>query len=193
MVLEEKRPWWGGRTSNPVGAARRSQVGSTPILFRHFPEVRPVPALAETFLSRLADDAAAGDRAEAELRREFGERLAQVERERVFANRRLHLMRCLAAAVEGAEDDAAALAAGDRVIEAEFGLSRASEAHGVIMDRFRPVADAVDTLLNCEAEPDHAAVLGALASFEQWYEAHTGKPFLALYDVYRAQTPVVDF
>ena len=36
MTLEEKRPRWGGRTSNPVRVARRLFVGSTPTLFRHF-------------------------------------------------------------------------------------------------------------------------------------------------------------
>ena len=152
-----------------------------------------MPALAETYLTRLAGAASDSDRAEADLRREFGERLAVVERERVFANRRLHLMRALSAAVEGADDDAAAHAASDRVLNEEFGLGRGSEAHAAIMDRFRIVADTVDELLNCEGEPDHAGVIAALASFESWYEGHTGKPFMALYDVYRTQTPVVDF
>ena len=32
--LEGKRPWWGGRSSKPVGAVHRSRVGSTPIPFR---------------------------------------------------------------------------------------------------------------------------------------------------------------
>ena len=32
---EESRSRWGDRTSNPGGAVRRSQVGSTPILLRH--------------------------------------------------------------------------------------------------------------------------------------------------------------
>lgn len=36
-MKEEKRPWWGGRASNPVGGAMRCRVGSTPILFRQFP------------------------------------------------------------------------------------------------------------------------------------------------------------
>ena len=36
-ATEENRPWWGVRTSNPGGAARLSQVGSTPILFRQHP------------------------------------------------------------------------------------------------------------------------------------------------------------
>lgn len=49
---EETRLRWGGRTSNPVGAARRLQVGSTPILFRH--RTRPediTPAGADVLLS----------------------------------------------------------------------------------------------------------------------------------------------
>jgi hypothetical protein len=39
-TLEENRPWWGARTSNPCGAASLSQVGSTPTLFRQH---RPGP------------------------------------------------------------------------------------------------------------------------------------------------------
>src|SRR5271165_1432672 len=39
-TLEESRSRWGDRTSNPGGAVRRSQVGSTPILLRHFPRHR---------------------------------------------------------------------------------------------------------------------------------------------------------
>ena len=39
-ALEEKRPRWGVRTSNPGGAASRSLVGSTPTLFRHPPGAR---------------------------------------------------------------------------------------------------------------------------------------------------------
>src|SRR5215468_6220775 len=35
--MEENRPWWGARTSNPSGAVRLSQVGSTPTLFRQRP------------------------------------------------------------------------------------------------------------------------------------------------------------
>lgn len=35
-TLEENRPWWGVRTSNPSEAASLSLVGSTPALFRQF-------------------------------------------------------------------------------------------------------------------------------------------------------------
>src|SRR5580698_3994227 len=38
--MEENRPRWGVRTSNPYGAASLSQVGSTPTLFRQPPGPR---------------------------------------------------------------------------------------------------------------------------------------------------------
>lgn len=34
LPLEEDRPRWGGRSSKPVEAVRRSRAGSTPVLFR---------------------------------------------------------------------------------------------------------------------------------------------------------------
>src|SRR5690606_27590783 len=38
--MEGKRARWRGRASNPVGGVSRSQAGSTPVAFRHFP---PMP------------------------------------------------------------------------------------------------------------------------------------------------------
>ncbi len=37
MNMEEKRPWWGGWASNPVGGAMRCRAGSTPAFFRQLP------------------------------------------------------------------------------------------------------------------------------------------------------------
>ncbi len=51
--MEEKRPRWGGRTSNPAGAVSRSLVGSTPTLFRQ--------PLAKTGRSIEADPMTADD------------------------------------------------------------------------------------------------------------------------------------
>jgi hypothetical protein len=36
MTMEEIVPRWGARSSKPGGAVKRSLVGSTPALFRHF-------------------------------------------------------------------------------------------------------------------------------------------------------------
>jgi hypothetical protein len=50
-TLEENRPWWGVRTSNPSEAASLSLVGSTPALFRqlHTERVSMTPACTTDF------------------------------------------------------------------------------------------------------------------------------------------------
>jgi hypothetical protein len=50
-TMEENRPWWGVRTSNPGEAASLSQVGSTPALFRHlqFQSASMAPAFITDF------------------------------------------------------------------------------------------------------------------------------------------------
>lgn len=146
-----------------------------------------------SFLDLIRAEAARCDAAEAECRARFAEELRTLERARVFANRRAALLGALAAAVEGAEDDAAAYAAGERALEEETTLSRAYEAHHPHIEAFRPVIDAIDTLLNCEDEATQQSVLDALAAYEADYKSRTGNDFLALYDVYRPETPVVDF
>ncbi len=148
--------------------------------------------MPDTYLTRLDEAARSAETLETEFRQSYASRLAALERDRVFAFRRLNLLRALSAAIEGADDEKAAIAAGVRVLRDEIGLSEGVEGHKAVIDRFAPVSDAVDTALNCE-EPDHEAVLNALKAFEDWYQARTGQPFLALFDTYVPQTPVVDF
>ncbi len=150
-------------------------------------------ALPETYLTRIAVAAREAENAEAEFRKSYTERLGALERARVFAHRRHALLKALSSAIEGADDLDAAFRAGELVLEQEFGLSSSSEAHKAILLAFRPVSDEIDTILNCEDEPDHSSVISALEEFERWYEAHTGSQFMALYDVYVQATPVVDF
>jgi hypothetical protein len=45
--MEENRPWWDVRTSNPSEVARLPQAGSTPALFRHSPIVDASMILAQ--------------------------------------------------------------------------------------------------------------------------------------------------
>lgn len=152
-----------------------------------------MPVMPETFLTRLAHAASVADKAESDFRESYAVRLAALERDRVLANRRHHFMRTLAAAVEGADDQAGAIGAGARVLAEEIGLDPSNDGHRAVVERFALVSDAVDTLLNCEGEPDHGAVIAELETFEAWYLARTGQPFFALYDVYTPQTPVVDY
>src|ERR1700710_2239613 len=49
-TMEENRPWWGVRTSNPSEAASLSLVGSTPDLFRQLSgRVSMTPACTTDF------------------------------------------------------------------------------------------------------------------------------------------------
>lgn len=146
-----------------------------------------------TFLDLLRADATEAQAAELACRTRFAQEVEALERARVFAHRRIALAQALAHAIEGAEDDAAAWAAGERVLAEEVNLLRGTEAHEPLIDAFRPVIDAIDTLLNCEDEATQDSVLAALMTFEAHYKTVTGHEFLALYDVYRPETPVVDF
>jgi hypothetical protein len=53
--MEENRPWWGVRTSNPGRTVKRLLVGSTPALFRHPSYARRV-AKCETKFERSGDN-----------------------------------------------------------------------------------------------------------------------------------------
>jgi hypothetical protein len=147
----------------------------------------------DTFLTLLKAETVAAEAAEGEFRRSYYEQLQALERARSFAHRRLHFAEKLTAAIDGAEDDAQAIAAGARLLAEEFGLEAANPAHQPVFEAFRAVSDAVDTVLNCEGEPNPALVRDALKTFETWYETRSGQPLFALYDVYVQQTPVVDF
>ncbi|MCP8937562.1 hypothetical protein NK718_03470 [Alsobacter sp. SYSU M60028] len=149
--------------------------------------------MADGFLDRLRQAAASARDAEDAFRRGYAERVRVLERERVFAHRRSGLLEAVAAAVAGAADADEAARRGRDALAQKTGLSGANEAHKVILDRFSPVTEAIDEALNCEGEPDHDAVLARLAEFEDWFAARSGQPFLALFDVYAQETPVVDF
>ncbi len=84
-VLEENRPRWGVRTSNPGGAARRSLVGSTPFSSATHTERRMKPS----FLDALKHAADGAEHAEAAFRRDFAQRIKARGEERAFAYRRL--------------------------------------------------------------------------------------------------------
>lgn len=152
-----------------------------------------MPILPDTYLARLNAAAEAAGRAEDDFRKSYASQLQALERARVFANRRFNLVRELSRAIEGADDGPAAIKAGERILAENFSLSGSNPAHTEILAAFARVSDEIDTALNCEGEPQPDVVLQSFAEFEQWYEARTGTPFMALYDVYVPQTPVVDF
>ena len=160
---------------------------------------------ATTALHDLEQAAHAAQSAETAYRAEAAREIARLERDRIYAHRRIRLVRlladaavrCEAAAVEVPAKSAAAVtavvakvdavsiaAAQRRAVAAEFGWDVDGERHKAVLDRLAPVAAAVTT---------NGAVRPALADFEHWYQGSAGAPFYALFDVYVPEAPLVDF
>ena len=66
--------------------------------------------------------------AEGQYRREAAQRISALERERVFAYRRLNLMRAVADAVAGSETEEVAVASAQAILRSKLGWSSDSEA-----------------------------------------------------------------
>ena len=147
-----------------------------------------------SFLDSLKESAAKADSAEADFRREIGERIKNFEQERAFAYRRLNFMRALADATAAAESEEIAVANALAVVRTKLGWSSDSEARAAVLSRLAPVAQAMFTRLSPpekdEPPPDIAK---ALANFEKWYGETHEQPFWVLFEHYMPETPRVDF
>ena len=187
---EEKRPRWGGRTSNPVGAVRRSRVGSTPTLFRHFDRgIR----MTDTAIAACLDDAHRRRQA-AEHRRAGAPEGSRPPRRRAPRSR--------APSPGGGSTSCApppppcgaprsrrpSPPPGAPTLLAEAGWTGATEAQREVAEKFVPVAQAVAAAAAGE-EADPAA---ALAAFEAWYAETRQVPFLALMEREVVELPLVE-
>jgi hypothetical protein len=145
------------------------------------------------FIDVLAVAADSSSAAETEYRREAAERIKVLAQERAFAFRRLNLMRDMARAVTGAEDEDAAVACALAALRSRLGWVGDSEVHSAILSRFRPVAEALFASLRPDGEPPTSDIGAALAEFESWYADNHAAPFWTLFERYMAETPLVDF
>ena len=145
------------------------------------------------FLAELTARARQADAAEIACRREFKERVAELERARSFAFRRLHLMRAVmdAVAISDGEDDAIARAAA--VVRDAIGWSSDSEARLEVLDSFKAVARAAFAASRATNTNLAFDLPATLERFESWYFKVRGTPFFALFDQYVPETPTVDF
>lgn len=153
-------------------------------------------AVFSPLLDTLKAAAAGAGETEAAYRREASQRIASLERERVFAFRRLNLIRAVIAAVSSVETEEEAIARAAAALSGEVGWDGISEARTAVLDQFAAVAKAIFAELDGKADPSSAEsgpTLAALAAFETWYGATHAGPFWALFDQYVPQTSVVDF
>ncbi|TDR84563.1 hypothetical protein [Enterovirga rhinocerotis] len=94
------------------------------------------------WLDELGRATAAAETAEQDYRADFARRVAALAEERAVAYRRANLVRAVAEAVAGAEDEQAAVAHGLAVLRTRLGWSSDSEARTEILSRFAPVCAA---------------------------------------------------
>lgn len=149
----------------------------------------------QDLVGELEDAAHAAQDHEKRYRAEAAREIERLERERVFAFRRIRLARLLVSACEGAEDETAACGAAAGAVAGELGWSTEGETHKPVLDRLNDVTRALWRARGAASAPAEqcAPGAGALADFERWYHAYAGLPFYALFDQYVPETPLVDF
>ncbi len=147
-------------------------------------------------LEHTAHDVSA---AEERYRREAAVRFRELEQQRAFAFRRLNLMRTVAAAVAGIEEEAEAQAAGGAAFLRELDWTGATESQRQTLEQFRPVILAAWRLSCAEAEgaesgaaADGAALARALAAFEQWFAGARNGAFLTVMEREIVELPLVE-
>jgi hypothetical protein len=179
--------------------------------------------MSEEVLQKLIhdlDEAARGASvAEETFRREAAERIAALSRARIFAFRRLNLVKTVVAAMAAAEDHPTAMAQARAVFLREVNWTGASESQREVVEKFLPVADAIWDVQQAGkdsetregetrgGEPKDGESKGVetrdneeragvveerLAAFEQWFERNRSGPFLSLMDGEVLELPLVE-
>jgi hypothetical protein len=165
-----------------------------------------VPITVETLIARLQADCTAAEVAERTVRASVNVQIKAAETARAFAWRRLNALSDMAriAALEPERE-----AAVERQLVALFrdigwiedGLSELGESARPLIDRLRPIAEALHAQVHPAsaedseqaAPPPVADPIAAFRAFEAWYEAERGHPFLEVFERYTPPTPLVEF
>ena len=146
-----------------------------------------------SFLEDLAAAAQEAQVAETAFRRGVSTRIAELERDRSFAFRRVNLMKEVAAAISPAEDEGTAVAYGCAALRVRLGWEEDSEARAAVLAHFAAVPQAMFAAIAPDERDEEPDIGSALAEFETWYARTHTVPFWALFEHYMPQTPLVDF
>jgi len=156
----------------------------------------------QDFIAELEQAAVAAQKEEMDFRNRVGAEIERRERDRQFAFRRVGLARAMAAAAQGAKDEDEAVERQIVALRTELGWHSDRGQRGKILQAWKAVARAIWAGLPESREaPVSAAADGAPApsvsaavrTFEAWYSAEIGTPFLALLDHEIPEMPVVEF
>ena len=153
------------------------------------------------YLAELDRFARGESTAEEEYRREIAKKLADLERQRAFAFRRIAIVRTVGEGVRNAADAEQAVSLGNAACMHEIGWTGATEAQRETMAQFAPVSVAIWQLAAPQpkgeadekmppAKPEDIDT--AFAKFEAWYSANRQGTFWNLMDQEPLNLPLVE-
>lgn len=165
-----------------------------------------MPSAIDSLIARLQADCTVAEAAERSVRASVDAQIKAAETNRAFAWRRLNALSDMARIAAHEPELEVAV---ERQLVALFreigwienGLAELGEGAQPLIDRLRPIADA----LHAQAHPppteersptdETVAVdpIAAFRAFEVWYEAERGQPFLQVFERYAPPTPLVEF
>ena len=131
--------------------------------------------------------------AEEQFRKEAARQTEQLKNERVFAYRRLNLLRAIGRAVATAKDEAEAQGSGRSVFYREVGWNGTTQAQRDVAEQFTPVILAIWNAAGPDREVDEeSSVPETLAAFERWFEESRSTAFLNLMEREVVELPLVE-
>src|SRR5260370_33145161 len=163
-----------------------------------------MPTAAESLIARLQADCTAAEAVERSVRASVDAQIRAAEQARAFAWRRLNALSDMAR-VAAREPDREAAIEGQLVALfreigwIENGLAELGEGAQPLIDRLRPVAEALHAQVHPAATSEDEGAspppdpLAAFRAFETWYESERGQPFLQVFERYVPPTPLVEF
>ena len=165
-----------------------------------------MPSAIDTLIARLQADCTAAEAAERSVRASVDAQIKAAETNRAFAWRRLNALSDMARIAAGEPEREVAI---ERQLIALFreigwienGLAELGEGAKPLIDRLRPIAEALYAQAHppaTEKEPQPiqtaaADPIAAFRAFEAWYESERGQPFLQVFERYVPPTPLVEF
>jgi len=146
----------------------------------------------QNLVTRLDAAARTASAAEEICRRESAEKIRALELARIYAFRRLTLVKSVASAMEGAKDWEEALEWANSAFLREVNWTGASESQREVVERFQPIIESVWRMQQGEPQERDKEFERELAAFEKWFADNRNGAFLSLMDGEVLELPLVE-
>lgn len=145
-----------------------------------------------SYIDDLDRIARAASEAEEIFRKDAARRAEELRKERVFAFRRLNLLRAVGNAVRSVDEAEEAQANGRHVLTREAGWTGTTPAQKEVAERFSPVTLSIWAATGDDRMGDGISTADAMASFEKWFEESRKTAFLDLMEREVVELPLVE-